>query len=176
RALHPGHPRTGCRRTALRPLDPAEVPSRALSRRPSHFPGLPRLTGMSENPKTRNEPLSPERAPRWVRLMYRYARRRFGEVPEPFTVAAHHPGLLFSSAVHETLLEKTSSRLPANVRELAVYWTDRKIGCSWCVDFGARLARLDGLNIEKLSRIDDYATSDLVDDDERAAIAYADAM
>lgn len=131
---------------------------------------------MSENQKTRIEPLSPERAPWWVRLMYRYARRRFGEVPEPFTVAAHHPGLLLSSAVHETLLEKTSSRLPANVRELAVYWTARKIGCSWCVDFGAMLARLDGLNIEKLSRIDDYATSDLFDDDERAAIAYADAM
>src|SRR5690606_6746199 len=128
RALHPGHPRTGCRRTARRPLDPAEVPRRALSRRPSHFPGPPRLTGMSENQKTRIEPLSPERAPWWVRLMYRYARRRFGEVPEPFTVAAHHPGLLLSSAVHETLLEKTSSRLPANVRELAVYWTARKIG------------------------------------------------
>lgn len=108
--------------------------------------------------------------------MYRYARRRFGEVPEPFTVAAHHPGLLLGSAVHETLLDKASTKLPATVRELAVYWTARKIGCSWCVDFGAMLARLDGLAIDKLKGIDDYATSPRYDDDERAAIAYADAV
>ena len=38
------------------------------------------------------------------------------------------------------------------------------------------LARLDGLDVERLTTIDDYATSPLFDADERAAIAYADAM
>lgn len=108
--------------------------------------------------------------------MYRYAKRRFGEVPEPFTVYAHHRGLLVAGAVHETLLERASRKLPANVRELAVYYTARKIGCSWCVDFGAMLQRLDGLDVERLKDIDNYATSHLFSDDERAAIAYADAM
>ena len=36
--------------------------------------------------------------------------------------------------------------------------------------------RLDGLDVERLKDIDDYATSPLYTDDERAAIAYADAM
>jgi AhpD family alkylhydroperoxidase len=108
--------------------------------------------------------------------MYRYAKRRFGEVPEPFTVAAHHPRLLVTNAVHETMLEKASRRLPANVRELAVFWTARTIGCSWCVDFGSMLQRLDGLDIERLSEIDNYATSAHFTDDERAAITYANAM
>jgi AhpD family alkylhydroperoxidase len=62
------------------------------------------------------------------------------------------------------------------VRELAVFWTARAIGCSWCVDFGAMLQRLDGLDVERLKDIDDYATSSAYTDDERAAIAYADAM
>ena len=79
--------------------------------------------------------------------MYRYAKRRFGEVPEPFAVSAHHRGLLVASAVHERLLERASTKLPANVRELAVYWTARTVGCSWCVDFGSMLMRLDGLDI-----------------------------
>jgi alkylhydroperoxidase family enzyme len=38
------------------------------------------------------------------------------------------------------------------------------------------LQRLDGLDVERLKDIDDYATSPRYTEDERAAIAYADAM
>ena len=124
----------------------------------------------------RIEPLSPKKAPLMARLMYRYAKRRFGEVPVPFAVGAHHMPLLVANAVHETLLERGSKKLPSNIRELAVYWTARTVGCSWCVDFGAMLIRLDGLDVERLKDIDNYATSPAYTDDERAAIAYADAM
>jgi AhpD family alkylhydroperoxidase len=126
--------------------------------------------------QTRIEPLPPQRANPLVRLMYRIAKRRFGEVPEPFTITAHHRRLLVATAVHETLTERASHKLPASVRELAVYWTARAIGCSWCVDFGSMLQRLDGLDVERLKSIDDYSTSALFTDDERAAIAYADAI
>jgi AhpD family alkylhydroperoxidase len=100
--------------------------------------------------KTRIEPLPPKRAGLLVRAMYRVARRRFGEVPEPFSVAAHHPRLLIANAVHETMLQSASRTVPASVRELAVFWTARTIGCSWCVDFGAMLQRLDGLDVDDL--------------------------
>jgi AhpD family alkylhydroperoxidase len=126
--------------------------------------------------KTRIEPLPPQRSNWLVRAMYRYTKRRFGEVPEPFAVAAHHPRLLVANAVHEAMLQSASRKLPTSVRELAVLWTARTIGCSWCVDFGSMLLRLDGLDIERLQDIDNYATSPHFTDDERAAIAYADAM
>jgi AhpD family alkylhydroperoxidase len=130
--------------------------------------------GMTQ--KTRIEPLPPKKTSLIVRAMYRYAKRRFGEVPEPFAVVAHHPRLLVANAVHETLLQSASRTLPVSVRELAVFWTARTVGCSWCVDFGSMLQRLDGLDVERLKDIDNYATSTLFTDDERAAIAYADAM
>ncbi|BBY04532.1 hypothetical protein MSEO_50310 [Mycobacterium seoulense] len=126
--------------------------------------------------KTRIEPLPPERAGLLTRAMYRIAKRRYGQVPEPFTVTAHHRKLLVAGAVHETMLDRASKVLPASVRELAVLWTARSIGCSWCVDFGTMLQRLDGLDIERLKDIDNYASSPLFTDDERAAIRYADAM
>jgi AhpD family alkylhydroperoxidase len=126
--------------------------------------------------KPRIDPVPPQRASRLLRAMYRYAKRRFGEVPEPFTVSAHHPGLLLAGGIHEMALEKASRKLPANIRELAVYWTARTIGCSWCVDFGTMLQRLDGLDVERLKDIDNYKTSPRYSEDERAAIAYADAM
>ncbi|GAY18902.1 carboxymuconolactone decarboxylase family protein [Mycobacterium sp. shizuoka-1] len=125
---------------------------------------------------TRLEALTPDKASRLTRLMYRWAKRRFGEVPEPFAVYAHHTRLLVANAVHEGLLQKASTTLPASVRELAVFWTARTVGCSWCVDFGEMLMRLEGLDLDRLAHIDDYATSPLYSDDERAAIAYADAM
>ncbi len=126
--------------------------------------------------KTRIEPLPPKRAGLLTRAMYRVAKRRYGQVPEPFAVAAHHRGLLIASAMHETMVDRASKTLPASVRELAVLWTARRIGCSWCVDFGSMLQRLDGLDVERLKEIDNYATSPAYTDDERAAIAYADAM
>ncbi|PEG40478.1 transposase [Mycolicibacterium agri] len=126
--------------------------------------------------KTRIPPLPPQRAPLMTKLLYRVAKRRFGEVPEPFTVAAHHPRLMLANVVHEGLLQSGSKKLPTCVRELAVYWTARTIGCSWCVDFGAMLMRLEHLDMERLKDIDNYATSPAYSDDERAAIAYADAM
>ncbi len=126
--------------------------------------------------KTRIAPLPPNRAGLLIRTMYRVAKRRYGQVPEPFAVAAHHPRLMTAGAVHEAMIGLASRTLPASVRELAVFWTARKIGCSWCVDFASMLQRLDGLDLERLKQIDDYVTSAAFTDDERAAIAYADAM
>lgn len=124
----------------------------------------------------RIEPLPPKKANLLTRAMYRYAKRRFGEVPEPFTVIAHHPRLLLANAVHEGLVQSASRKLPATVRDLAVFWTARTIGCSWCVDFGSMLQRLEGMDVDRLKNIEDYATSPAYSDDERAAIAYADAV
>ncbi|MGW4524711.1 carboxymuconolactone decarboxylase family protein [Amycolatopsis sp. NPDC004378] len=111
-----------------------------------------------------------------LKLMYRFAGRRYGAVPEPMAVAAHHPALLRTYAVHEMLTERASKKVPANVRELAVYRVATRIGCSWCVDFGTMLQKHDGLDVERLKKIDDYAASPAFSRQERLAIAYADAM
>jgi AhpD family alkylhydroperoxidase len=120
--------------------------------------------------------VSPEEAGPLIKLSYRWAKRRFGEVPEPFAVVANHPKLFVAEVIAESVAAKASTVLPANVRDLAVYRVAWTIGCSWCVDFGTMLARLDGLDIDQLKEIGDYASSPRYSDDERAAIAYAEAM
>ena len=111
-----------------------------------------------------------------TRIAYRYARRRYGAVPEPLAVAAHHPALMRASATHEMLAQRASKVLPVNVREIAVYRTAVRLGCSWCVDFGTMLQLHEGLDIERLKHIDSYETSPLFSAAERLALAYADAM
>lgn len=120
--------------------------------------------------------VAPADASPLVKVAYKYAAHKFDEVPEPFTVLAHHRKLFVASARHELAVQKASTVLPANVREIAVYRVAWTIGCSWCVDFGTMLQRHDGLDIERLRDIDDYATSPAFSRGERLAVAYADAM
>ncbi|OLF18755.1 carboxymuconolactone decarboxylase family protein [Actinophytocola xanthii] len=111
-----------------------------------------------------------------LRVLYRIVTRRFGAVPEPLTVLAHHRKLMMASGRHELAVEKASTVLPANIREIAVYRVAQQIGCSWCVDFGTMLQKHEGLDIERLRQIDDYRDSSAYTHQERLAIAYADAM
>lgn len=110
------------------------------------------------------------------RLVYRYAKRRFGAVPEPIAVVRWHRKLFWATLVAESGYEKAASVLPVNVRDLAVYRTATNVGCSWCVDFGTMLQRHSGLDIDRLTQIDQYPTSPLFSEDERVALGYTDAM
>lgn len=125
---------------------------------------------------TRIPAVSPQQAGPLTRLMYRISKRRYGAVPEPMAVTANHPKLLTAFAVHETLAQRATTVLAPDIVEIAVYRVAWTVGCSWCVDFGTMLMRLDHLDVAKLEQIADYATSAAYSDDERAAIAYADAM
>lgn len=111
-----------------------------------------------------------------VKIAYFFARKRFGAVPEPMAVAVHHGPLFAASAMHELMVERGSRTLPGNVRELAVYRAAVRLGCAWCIDFGTMLQRLAGLDIDRLTDIDNYARSPRYSHAERLAIAYADAM
>ncbi|MFC9997051.1 carboxymuconolactone decarboxylase family protein [Nocardia sp. NPDC127526] len=125
---------------------------------------------------TRIPAVTPKQAGLLTRMTYWYSKRRFGEVPEPFAVLANHPKLMRAAGVHETLVERGSTKLAVPIREIAVYYVARTVGCSWCVDFGSMLMRLSDLDLDRLRHIDDYQSSDHYSEDERAAIAYAEAM
>lgn len=117
-----------------------------------------------------------ERAGLFNRFVYRFSQRKFGLVAEPAQVMAHSRGIVRASVVHEGLVGAIKSTLPHGLGELVQYRTATVLGCSWCVDFGSMLMRLDKLDVGRLADIDDYATSPKFDEGERLAIAYADAM
>ncbi len=122
-------------------------------------------------------PAVPEHAAGVVgRLVYAYARRRFGAVPEPVAVARHHRRVFWVGVIGEGLYGWAAGAVPARLRELAVYRVATVVGCSWCVDFGAMLHRLDGLDVDRLTHVGSYATHPAFDAEERLVLAYADAM
>lgn len=111
-----------------------------------------------------------------VRLAYRFARRRYGQVPEPAMASAHHRGLLVAGAVHEMMVERAARRLPAELRDLVMHRVATVVGCSWCVDFGTMLALRSGFSVQRHRELADYRTSEAFTPAEKLALEYADAM
>jgi len=123
----------------------------------------------------RIEGVPAERAGLLIRLVYRVARRMYGQVPEPGTIMAHHRGILLNSAMFEMGNERVLKRLDPALRDLVIHRVSTEIGCSWCIDFGTMLSIRAGMNIDRLRELDRYETSNAFTPLEKLALAYADA-
>lgn len=124
----------------------------------------------------RLDPLPAKRVGLLKRLAYRYARRSYGQIPEPVAVWAHAPGVFWSQSLYETMVHHTWQRLPAKLRALATLRAAAVIGCPWCLDFGTLIARHGGVTEPQLRALHRWADTDLFDDREQLVLAYADAM
>lgn len=111
-----------------------------------------------------------------TRMSLAYGRKRYGADLDSALAMSHHPGVLFPWALMETAGEKRRSALPGHLADLVIFVTAVRLGCSWCVDFGAsqwERKKLDPTTLREASR---WQESDAFDDDARAAFAYAEAV
>jgi AhpD family alkylhydroperoxidase len=116
------------------------------------------------------------RAGRVGRLAYRIMGSMYGELPEPATVWRHHHRIFWTWSMWELGNQRALHVLDPALRDLALHRVATRIGCSWCIDFSTMLGLRAGASPERFAELDDYATSSRYTDDERAALAYADAM
>ncbi len=70
----------------------------------------------------------PARAGLLVRFAYRFAQRMFGKVPEPLTVAAHHPWIFRAYMSYEFALGR-ARRVDARLKALAGLKAAALVGC-----------------------------------------------
>lgn len=118
----------------------------------------------------------PPRTPAPTRLALRLLRRMFGRDLEPRVIASHHRGTFWAGLLHDGVLLRSRSVLPAGLADLVNHRTAVVIGCPWCLDFSAMLALRTGLTAQRLAAVPDYATSPLFSSLEKRAMAYADAL
>lgn len=122
------------------------------------------ITGVS--PRTRN-PL--------LRLLFRYARRRFGRDASPLFGYATNGAILASMLALEVGMER-AHRLDPTVKKLAELRVAALVGCPFCLDIGSALVRASGVPERKLRELNEHTTSDAFTPLERAALAWADRM
>ena len=111
-----------------------------------------------------------------TRVSLTYARKQYGTDPDSMLAMSHHPGVLFPWALMETAGQRRRTALPGHLADLVTFVTAVRIGCSWCVDFGASLWEQQGLDPAMLREAVSWRGSDRFDEDSRAAFAYAEAM
>ena len=72
--------------------------------------------------------VTPARAGLVARVAYRFAARMFGRVPEPLTVAAHHPWVFRASTGYEFALGR-ARRVEPRLKALAGLKAAALVGC-----------------------------------------------
>lgn len=131
---------------------------------------LPRRWGMAHI-----EPRPARSAGLFVKLVYWLARRRFGRVPAPVGIMAHHGAVLAAVAGYELSLERARA-LDVRLKELAMVKTALLVGCRFCIDIGASLAQNHGVSPAALMDLPFYTTSPLYTPLERRVLDYTVAM
>jgi alkylhydroperoxidase family enzyme len=105
-----------------------------------------------------------------------YARERYGAELDSALATSHHPGVFWPWALMEMAGERRRSVLPEHLDHLVVYVTAVRLGCSWCVDFGASLWQRKRLDPAMLTAAAHWRTSDAFDADQLAAFGYAETV
>ena len=98
-----------------------------------------------------------ERSPT-LRVVRRWARRRFGTVPAPLVPLGHHPRLLRGSVAMELALDR-SQEVDARLKDLAMTKVALMVRCEWCIDFGSALLQRHGLDEQTIRELPGWRES-----------------
>jgi AhpD family alkylhydroperoxidase len=109
-----------------------------------------------------------------ARIAYAVSRRRFGKVPEPLTVWAHHRGVMLATIRHESAVARWKA-LDQTCKSLAVLRAAQVIGCPWCIDFGSFLSKDEGVTEAQLRDLHRWRDSDAYTPAQRLCLEYAEA-
>ena len=114
--------------------------------------------------------------PWYVRLFFWNQRRRYGAVLEPSKLWGRTPKVFAALAMLYGALDRRSSPIAPALRTLVTVRVSQINWCRFCVDVNAATALKRGINEEKLLAIATFRDSTLFSVEEKAALAYAEAM
>jgi AhpD family alkylhydroperoxidase len=117
------------------------------------------------------EPRPARGAGLFIRFVYWMARRRFGRVPIPLGITAHHRAILMAVLGFELAFERATS-IDIRLKELALLKTASLVGCRFCIDIGSALAHGHGVSEAKLLGLPFHETSTEFTPLERRVLDY----
>ena len=109
------------------------------------------------------------------RLLSWVGRRMSGQSMDNAFALNHQRQVLVSVSVFEAGVARWR-KLDRRLKHLAVLAAAGGIGCSWCIDYGFRVADQDGLDLRTLQEIGRWRDSEVFTPVERRVIEYAVAM
>jgi len=114
--------------------------------------------------------------PWYMRLMFRLQRRRYGRELEPSLAWGRVPKTFLAMLVMYRTLDGKWSRLAPGLRSLVQVRISQINWCAFCIDLNSANCLDRGVTVEKLDELAAFESSALFSEEERAALAYAEAV
>jgi len=116
------------------------------------------------------------RYPWYVRLILAAQRRKYGQELEPARLWGRLPRSFLALTLLYRSLDRARSPIEPELRSLVQVHISRINGCSFCVDLNSAAAIERHAAYDKLAALEEYESSPLFNEKEKAALAYAEAM
>jgi AhpD family alkylhydroperoxidase len=116
------------------------------------------------------------RFPWYVRLFFWNQKRRYGRVLEPTRLWGRSPRVFAALALLFGALDRRQSPIEPALRALICVRVSQINWCAFCVDINSALVLERGSDREKLAALENFATSPLFSEREKAALAYAETI
>jgi AhpD family alkylhydroperoxidase len=114
--------------------------------------------------------------PFYLRPFFWNQRRKYGAVLDPALLWARSPKVFLGVALLYGAIDRQSSPIPPALRSLLTVRVSQLNGCRFCVDLNSATLLKRGVAVEKVAALAAWQTSNLFDAQERAALAYAEAV
>ena len=128
------------------------------------------------NPSSRISLDPAHRFPWYVRLFLANQRRRYGKELEPARLWARSPKVFTGLSLLYGALDRGSSPIDPGLRSLLTVRVSQINWCAFCVDINAATGLKRGVSEEQFAALDQFESSPLFDERQKAALAYAEAM
>jgi len=114
--------------------------------------------------------------PWYLRPFFWNQRRKYGAVLDSALLWARAPRLFLGVAVLYGMIDRRSSPIDPALRSLVTVRVSQVNGCPFCVDLNSATLLERGAGVDKLAALAAWRDSNLFDEREQAALAYAEAM
>jgi AhpD family alkylhydroperoxidase len=114
--------------------------------------------------------------PWYLRPFFWNQRRKYGAVLDSALLWARSPKVFLGVALLYGAIDRKSSPVPPALRSLLTVRVSQLNGCRFCVDLNSATLLKRGVAVEKVESLAAWQTSNLFNAQERAALAYAEAV
>jgi len=118
----------------------------------------------------------PASYPWYMRLLFRLQRRRYGRALEPSLAWGRVPRTFLAMLFMYRTLDGKSSLLAPGLRSLVQVRISQINWCAFCIDLNSANCLSRGVTAEKLEELAGFESSALYSEEEKAALAYAEAV
>ncbi|WP_281648050.1 carboxymuconolactone decarboxylase family protein [Parendozoicomonas sp. Alg238-R29] len=121
-------------------------------------------------------PADPAKLPFWLRWFFRQQQKRYGQHLQPALVWSRKPSLFVLFASFWARLSRKSSPLSPVLRAMVQVYVAKLTWCHFCVDLNSMTLIGEAGGEEKLAELDNWESSSLFSEQEKAALAWTKAM